>query len=114
MRRLRSTFATAAVAVALVIAGSAFSAKNACADTVVENLNVASSLAIDLAVLRWLGLGRLAMGTFVAMPISSFLNAIALPISQDTTVFSEDLDRYIVAPYDYVFERPMGEDLAGF
>ena len=68
---------------------------------------------VDIALLRPLGAGRLAIGALVGMPFSSTLNLVALPVAQQPDVFAEDWDRFVVEPYEYVFVRRVGKDLTG-
>lgn len=67
---------------------------------------------VDLTVLRPLGIGRIVVGSVLLIP-STLFNAIALPLGQDTSVFAEDLDRFVIEPVEYTFQRPIGEDLVG-
>jgi hypothetical protein len=68
---------------------------------------------MDVAVLRPLGGARLLIGGAVILPISSLVNALAFPVERDPNVFVADWDRYVVEPAEYVFSRPIGEDLMG-
>lgn len=69
---------------------------------------------VDIFVLRPLGTVRLVVGTVVAMPFSTVINAAGWPISRDSSLFKDDFDKFIVEPWEYSFERRVGEDLAGF
>lgn len=82
-------------------------------DDVMANASEGFLKFFDIAVLRPAGLARLAVGALFALPISSTINLLALPIGQSTSVFADDYDRHVVEPADYVFARPIGEDLAG-
>lgn len=67
---------------------------------------------LDIALLRPLGVGRIMLGG-VMMITTSFMNLVVLPIGGDTSVFASDFDRHLVEPTEYVFNRPIGEDLSG-
>lgn len=67
---------------------------------------------VDLVLLRPLGVGRIVVGSVLLIP-STLINAIGLPLGQDTGVFAEDLDRFVIEPVEYTFQRPVGEDLVG-
>jgi hypothetical protein len=77
-----------------------------------QRVNDGMLSAIDIAVLRPLGMGRIVIGAALLVPMSLF-NAIALPIGRDPSIFQEDVERFIVEPVEYTFDRPIGEDLAG-
>ncbi len=68
---------------------------------------------VDIFILRPLGMLRLVVGTVVAMPFSTAINAAGWPISRDSSLFKDDFDKFIVEPWEYSFERRVGEDLAG-
>lgn len=110
MTRPRLLAATLATCTALV-AGPAFA--NETLDDVLDQANEVTKTTVDLFLLRPLGIGRLAFGAAVAMPFSSAINLIGLPFGQDTSVFTDDWDRYVVQPAEYTFSRRVGKDLAG-
>jgi len=85
----------------------------ASAASFLETLNTTVSTTVDLVLLRPLGVGRLVFGAGVAMPFSSTLNLLGLPLGQDPKVFVEDWDRYGVEPAEYTFQRRVGKDLPG-
>ena len=68
---------------------------------------------VDIFILRPLSTLRLVVGTVVAMPFSTAINAATWPISRDSSLFKDDFDKFIVEPWEYTFERRVGEDLAG-
>ncbi len=105
--------AAALFATIAIVAGPASAEGNPTLEDALETANTAWTGTVDIALLRPLSAGRLAMGAFVAMPLSSFLNAVMLPIGQDPGVFAQDWDRFVVEPAEYLFVRPVGEDLAG-
>lgn len=68
--------------------------------------------AFDLSVLRTLGSIKLAVG-IVAMIPATFLYTFRLPFDPDTGILREMADQLVIDPANYVFRRPLGEDLAG-
>jgi hypothetical protein len=119
MNRPRRFFA--ALTIGLALAGSPLSAVAAessasgsiSMDEVMDNASEGFLKFFDIVVLRPAGLARLAVGALFALPISSTINLLALPVGQSTSVFADDYDLHVVEPADYVFARPIGEDLAG-
>ena len=109
----RPRILAAALATSLALAAAPAVAEDEM-NPIVETAGEVTAHTVDLFVLRPLGLCRLAFGAFVAMPISSTLNLLGLPIGQEPKVFSEDWDRYVVEPAEYTFQRRVGEDLSGF
>ena len=63
----------------------------------------------DAAVLRPLGSVRLVVG-MATLAVTSVLYAITF---QSSDVYSETADLLVVAPGNYVFRRPLGEDFSG-
>ncbi|MBJ21488.1 MAG: hypothetical protein GY910_21355 [bacterium] len=76
------------------------------------DLDSVAAKTVDVVFLRPLGAFRLVAGGLLLVP-SSLLHAIMYPINRDKTVFREDLDRYLIEPYEFGFTRPLGTDLAG-
>ena len=112
---LRPRLLAAALATSIAMAASPALAEED-ENLVMRPLGVVSPVwtgMVDIALLRPLGAGRLALGTFVGMPLSSTLNTLMLPIGQETGIFAEDWDRFVVEPYEYVFVRRVGKDLTG-
>jgi hypothetical protein len=68
--------------------------------------------AVDIAVLRPGGLARMVVGGALLVP-STLFNVMGLPFGRDTSVFEEDVDRFVMEPAEYTFMRPVGEDLVG-
>lgn len=101
----------AALATAIAMAASPAAAED---DSLLETASSIWTGTVDVLLIRPLAAGRLAIGAFVAMPLSSTLNAMVLPIGQDTGVFAEDWDRFVVEPTEYLFVREVGKDMAGF
>ena len=124
MRRPTRFFATLALGAAVATAPlHAFAAEENTVETASERsaeevLEPAFSVwrgFVDIAILRPLGTARLLVGTFVGLPIATTLNAIAWPVDRDTTgtVFKDDWIKYVVEPWEYTFEREIGESLSG-
>ena len=125
MRRPTRLLATLATGVAVATAPThAFAledtpaAKGASGRTVEEILEPAFDLwrgFVDITVLRPFGTARLLVGGLVGLPFATVVNAMAWPIDRDMngTAFKEDWDRYVVEPWEYTFEREVGESLAG-
>jgi hypothetical protein len=70
-------------------------------------------VAIDIAVLRPGGVARLTIGSLLMVPTTIF-NVMGLPFGRDPAVFEEDVERYVLEPARFTFDRPVGKDLAGF
>jgi uncharacterized membrane protein len=66
----------------------------------------------DAAVLRPLGTVKLAVGMLFLIP-ASVLYTFRMPFDSDTGVFQEAAEMLVVEPANYVFRRPLGEDLSG-
>ena len=112
---MRPRHLAAALATTLTLAASPAAAEqNPIFDDALETADTVWTGTVDVALLRPLGAGRLAIGALVAMPLSSLFNVIMLPIGQDTAVFAGDWDRFVVEPAEYLFVRRVGEDLSGF
>lgn len=112
MMRPRHLAAALAATIALA-ASSAAADENPALEDALETVNTVWTGTVDIALLRPLGAGRLAIGALVVMPVSSFLNTIMLPIGQDTGVFAEDWDRFVAEPAEYLFVRRVGKDVSG-
>jgi hypothetical protein len=67
---------------------------------------------VDIHVIRPLGFVKLAVG-IVAMVPATVIYSFRLPFDQDTSMIEEAADLLIVEPANYVFRRPLGEELAG-
>ncbi|MAG31968.1 MAG: hypothetical protein CL908_13860 [Deltaproteobacteria bacterium] len=76
------------------------------------DLDGVAAKSVDVILLRPLGTFQLIAGAVLMAP-ASLLNALMFPINRDKTVFEEDFDRYLVAPFEFAFTRPLGKDLAG-
>ena len=66
----------------------------------------------DASVLRPLGAVKLDVGLVFLIP-ASVLYTFRMPFDSDTGVYREAADMLVVEPANYVFRRPLGEDLAG-
>jgi hypothetical protein len=66
----------------------------------------------DASVLRPLGTVKLIVGLVALIP-ASVLYTFRMPFDSDTGVYREAADMLVVEPANYVFRRPLGEDLAG-
>jgi hypothetical protein len=66
----------------------------------------------DASVLRPLGTVKLVVGLVALIP-ASVLYTFRMPFDSDTGVYREAADMLVVEPANYVFRRPLGEDLAG-
>lgn len=62
-----------------------------------------TSVAVDLVLLRPLGLVRLIAGSVLLAPTT-----LMWPPS-----YRENVEIFVLEPNDYLFRRPLGEDLAG-
>ena len=66
----------------------------------------------DVAVLRTLGTVKVFVGIVALIP-ASVLYTLRMPFNSDPDVFKEAAEMLVVEPANYVFRRPLGEDLAG-
>jgi len=78
-----------------------------------DSISTVVTGSVDVAVLRPLGLLRLALGTLVALPLVSTFDVFGLIIDGPSGNFTNNLDQYVIEPYEYTFEREVGVDLAG-
>ena len=67
----------------------------------------------DATVLRPLGTVKLAVGMIFLIPASVLYTLLRMPLDSDTGVYQEAADMLVVEPANYVFRRPLGEDLSG-
>lgn len=115
MRRPTRFLATLATGCAVAFAPApSMAAESEIMDTL-EPAFAAWRGAVDVVVLRPLGTVRLLTGMFVGLPFSVTFNALAWPIDRDTNtkVFEDDWELYVVEPWQYTFEREVGEELTG-
>ncbi|MBW2290586.1 MAG: hypothetical protein JRG90_22600 [Deltaproteobacteria bacterium] len=77
-----------------------------------EEVNDFFVSAVDIAVLRPGGLARIVVGGVLLVP-STLFNVMGLPFGRDTSVFKDDVDRFVMEPVEYTFMRPVGVDLVG-
>jgi hypothetical protein len=80
--------------------------------TTLEKVERGFSIGFDLAILRTLGTGRMFVGMGLMVPMSIF-NTMRLPFVQDTSIYRETADLFVVEPANFVFRRPLGEDFSG-
>jgi hypothetical protein len=117
--RRRMLLATALVLISFPVVSMAASAQAATED---EDANYIGK-TVDVALLRPLGAVRLAAGTALFIPVSFFnglgqsslaaLGSMGLSSGANWSVFGESLDLLIVEPSQFLFVRPLGEDLSG-
>ncbi len=69
-------------------------------------------MAFDAIVLRPLGAVKLAVGMAFLIP-ASVLYTFRMPFDSDPGVYREAAEMLVIEPANYVFRRPLGEDLAG-
>ena len=73
----------------------------------------AFAIGFDLAVLRTLGSVKLAIGAAALIPTTIFYT-LKMPFDGgDTGALGEVAEVLVVEPANYIFRRPLGEDLAG-
>lgn len=72
----------------------------------------AFAVGFDVVVLRTLGSVKLVMGTVALIP-TSVLYLLKMPFDGGTGALSEVAEILVVEPANYVFRRPLGEDLSG-
>ena len=70
-----------------------------------------SNKAVDAMFLRPLGAFRLLFGSVLMVPASVF-NLAGLPF-QGGEIYKESAEIFILEPYRYTFQRPLGENLEG-
>ena len=109
MNRTRSLAAAVGTSLALSMSAAPSLAKDSYLDRVGES----ALMGFDVLALRPLAALRTGLGLFVAMPLASTFDFIALPASQEPGVFAESWERFVTEPAWYAFERPVGEDLIG-
>jgi hypothetical protein len=66
----------------------------------------------DAIVLRPLGTVKLVVGLVALIP-ASVLYTFRMPFDSNTDVYREAADMLVVEPANFVFRRPLGEDLSG-
>jgi len=112
--RIRRSFATLMTVIMLSTAGLPGAAAAEGSGGFINGFFAVWHGTVDVVLLRPMGIMRLAVGTTVLLPMSSFINFMGLPFGQDMRVFKEDWDRLVVEPAEYTFDREIGQDLAGF
>jgi hypothetical protein len=76
-----------------------------------EDVSIGDKI-FDASVLRPLGTVKLIVGLVALIP-ASVLYTFRMPFDSDTGVYREAADMLVVEPANYLFRRPLGEDLAG-
>lgn len=66
----------------------------------------------DAVILRPLGTVKVFVGLTAMIP-AAVLYTFRMPFDSDTGVYREAAEMLVVEPANYVFRRPLGEDLAG-
>jgi len=66
----------------------------------------------DAVVLRPLGTVKVFVGMAAMVP-AAVLYTFRMPFDSDTGVYREAAELLVIEPANYVFRRPLGEDLAG-
>jgi hypothetical protein len=66
----------------------------------------------DVMILRPLGAVKVFVGLTALIP-ASFLYTFRMPFDSDTGVYREAAEMLVIEPANYVFRRPLGEDLDG-
>ncbi len=67
----------------------------------------------DAIVLRTLGTVKLAVGMVFLIPTSVLYTLLRMPFDSDTGIYQEAAEMLVIEPANYVFRRPLGEDLSG-
>ena len=109
VRRFRKLLISIQIAVLTAFApGAALAEESSSLDTFFS----IGSIGFDLVVLRPLGSVRLAVG-IVAMIPTGILYTLKMPLDGDAGALQEVTELLVVEPANFVFRRPLGEDLAG-
>lgn len=101
---LRRIFISAQIAVLVALAPTASLAAD-------DEASVGAKI-FDAMILRPIGAARLLVGAG-ALAVTSVLYTFRLPFDSDTGPFEEAAEILVVEPGNYVFRRPLGEDLSG-
>lgn len=72
----------------------------------------ATAKTVDVLLLRPLGAARLLIGAALLVP-TSVLIAVGAAMTQDGSYFALSANQLVVEPYEFLIERPLGEDLSG-
>lgn len=70
----------------------------------------AGLIAVDVFPIRFGGVLRTIVGGVYLVPATIF-SVIAMPFERNPDVFRENVQLYVVDPFDYTFNRPLGQDL---
>ena len=80
--------------------------------TTLDKLERGCSIGFDVAVLRPLAVGRMLVGMGFMVPMTIF-NTMRMPFEQDTGIYRETAQLFVVEPANFAFRRPLGEDFSG-
>ena len=69
-------------------------------------------IPFDIAILRPLGAIRLAVGSVALVPIG-LIYSMKIPLDGGTGALQEVAEILVVEPANFLFRRPLGEDLSG-
>lgn len=70
-------------------------------------------VVFDIAVLRPLGAVRLVVGLVAMVPATILYTLLRMPFDSDPGIYREAAELLLIDPANYVFRRPLGEDLSG-
>ena len=70
----------------------------------------AALMAVDVFPIRFGGVLRTVVGGVFLVPVTIF-SVVSLPFERNPGVFRENAQIYVVEPFDYTFNRPLGQDL---
>ncbi len=70
------------------------------------------AMVFDAAVLRPLGAIKLVVGMTAMVP-ATILYSFRLPFDPDSGLIREAAEMLVIEPANFVFRRPLGEDLSG-
>jgi hypothetical protein len=106
VRRFRKLLISLQIAVLTAFApGAALAEESSFLDTFFSE-------GFDAVVLRPLGSVRLAVGIVALIP-TGILYTLKMPLDGDAGALQEITELLVVEPANFVFRRPLGEDLAG-
>ena len=69
----------------------------------------AALMAVDVFPVRFGGFLRTVVGGLFLVPVTIF-SVVSLPFERNPGVFLENAQLYVVEPFDYTFNRPLGRD----
>ena len=112
-RRIRQILVSLQIAALVALVPSTSFAADFNLDFLKVDINL-DPLAIpfDVVILRPLGAIRLAVGTVGLIPIG-LIYSLKIPLDGGTGALQEVTDVLVVEPANFIFRRPLGEDLSG-